>query len=201
MGIVNFFIKSINPLRVLALYKKIQFKTTAVCGVSLQVTHRAELFAHRTKKEQIQLGENVLIDGTLEVYEKGYLTIRKHSFIGRSRIYCAHNIEIGEYCLISDNVCIMDSNLHPISAKSRKGIADTWAKGEFPDVYSNIDGEPVIISDHCWIGYGCAILKGVTIGEGAIIGAGSVVTSDVPPWTTVAGNPARVLREIPEDER
>lgn len=198
MDIVNFFIKSINPLRILALYKKMQFKTTAVCGVSLQVTHRAELLIHRTKKEQIQLGDNILVDGTLEVYEKGFLTIGKHSFIGRSRIYCAHNIEIGEYCLISDNVCIMDSNLHPVSAKLRKNIANMWAEGEFPDVYSNVNGAPVSIGDHCWIGYGCAILKGVKIGEGVIIGAGSIVTSDVPPWTTVVGNPARILREIPE---
>ncbi len=201
MNILSFFVKSANPLRVLALYKKLQFRTTAICSSSLQVTHRAELFIHKAKKEQIQLGENILVDGTLEVYEKGSLTIGRHSFIGRSRIYCAHNIEIGEYCLISDNVCIMDSNLHPLSAKLRKEIADTWAKGEFPDVYSNIDGAPVIIGDHTWIGYGCAILKGVTIGEGAIVGAGSVVTSNVPPWTIVMGNPARVLREIPENER
>ena len=45
------------------------------------------------------------------------------------------------------------------------------------------------------------ILKGVLVGEGAVIGAGSVVTKDVSSWTIVAGNPARVIREIPEDER
>ena len=40
------------------------------------------------------------------------------------------------------------------------------------------------------------ILKGVTIGEGAIVGAGSVVTRSVPPFTVVAGNPARVIKEL-----
>ena len=44
------------------------------------------------------------------------------------------------------------------------------------------------------------ILPGVTIGSGAIVGAGSVVTKNVPPYTIVAGNPARIIREIPPDE-
>ena len=46
------------------------------------------------------------------------------------------------------------------------------------------------------IGSGSTILCGVVIGEGAIVGAGSVVTHDVPPGAVVAGNPARVLRQI-----
>lgn len=50
------------------------------------------------------------------------------------------------------------------------------------------------------VGSGAVILGGVEIGEGAVIGAGAVVTKDVPPWTVVAGNPARVLRELREDQ-
>ena len=46
------------------------------------------------------------------------------------------------------------------------------------------------------IGSNATILCGVSIGEGAMIGAGSVVTHDVPDWTVVAGNPARILRKI-----
>ena len=55
-------------------------------------------------------------------------------------------------------------------------------------------GRPVQIGDHAWIGGGAIILPGVTIGADAIVGAGSVVTHDVPPGTTVAGNPARPIR-------
>ncbi|MDH4236354.1 MAG: hypothetical protein OEV17_03815 [Nitrospira sp.] len=59
----------------------------------------------------------------------------------------------------------------------------------------------VDIHDKAWIGLDAIILKGVTIGEGAIVGAGSVVSKDVPPFTIVAGNPARVVRELGPDER
>lgn len=55
--------------------------------------------------------------------------------------------------------------------------------------------ETVTICDYAWIGGASRILQGVTIGEGAIVAAGSVVTSDVPPWTIVGGNPAREIKK------
>ena len=51
---------------------------------------------------------------------------------------------------------------------------------------------PVRIGRNVWIGFDSCVLPGVTIGEGAIVGARSVVAADVPPYTIVAGNPARV---------
>jgi acetyltransferase-like isoleucine patch superfamily enzyme len=50
------------------------------------------------------------------------------------------------------------------------------------------------------VGGGAVLCPGVEIGEEAFVGAGAVVTHDVPPRTVVVGNPARVLREVPEDE-
>lgn len=55
---------------------------------------------------------------------------------------------------------------------------------------------PVVIEDDCFIGHGAIILMGVTVGRGSIVGAGSVVTSDVPPGSVVAGNPARVIHSV-----
>ncbi|WP_276330227.1 sugar O-acetyltransferase [Rhodoplanes elegans] len=55
-------------------------------------------------------------------------------------------------------------------------------------------GRPVVIGKNVWIGGAAVILPGVTVGDDAVIGAGSIVTRDVPPGATVAGNPARVLR-------
>lgn len=54
--------------------------------------------------------------------------------------------------------------------------------------------KPVIICDDVWIGGRVTILPGVTVGEGSIIGAGAVVTKDVPPYSIVGGNPAKVIR-------
>jgi len=56
------------------------------------------------------------------------------------------------------------------------------------------DYKPVVIEDDVWIGCRAIILPGVTIGKGSIIGAGAVVTKDVPPYSIVGGNPARVIR-------
>ncbi|MCY2686965.1 acyltransferase [Salinimicrobium sp. TH3] len=57
---------------------------------------------------------------------------------------------------------------------------------------------PVILKKGCVIGMGSIIMPGVTVGEGAIVGAGSLVVKDVPAWTIVTGNPAKVVKEIQE---
>jgi acetyltransferase-like isoleucine patch superfamily enzyme len=55
---------------------------------------------------------------------------------------------------------------------------------------------PVLIGDDVWIGLRAIILKGVVIGDAAVIAAGAVVTHDVPAYSVVAGNPARVVKNI-----
>ena len=52
---------------------------------------------------------------------------------------------------------------------------------------------PVTVGDNVWLGTNCFILPGTTIGEGSIVAAGAVVRGEVPPYTVVAGNPARVV--------
>lgn len=62
----------------------------------------------------------------------------------------------------------------------------------------NVKSLPIIIEEYVWINYNVSILKGVRIGKGAIIGAGSVVLKDIEPFTVVAGNPAVVVKFLPE---
>lgn len=65
-----------------------------------------------------------------------------------------------------------------------------------PDNRSATYGRRIVIEDKVWIGIGATILPGVRLGYGCIVGAGSVVTKDVPPMTVVAGNPARIIKQI-----
>ncbi|KAF4126291.1 Acetyltransferase (isoleucine patch superfamily) [Geosmithia morbida] len=92
-------------------------------------------------------------------------------------------VRIGDNCVIGPNVSIFTSTL-PIDPKRRQG-------GQGPQ-----SAKPIVIEENCWIAGGAMILAGRTIGKGSTVAAGSIVTKDVPPFTVVAGNPARVLRGI-----
>ncbi len=63
-----------------------------------------------------------------------------------------------------------------------------------------IKTEPVVIEDDAWLGTNAVVLPGVTVGRGAVVGAGAVVTRDIPPYTVVAGVPARVVRRLQPTE-
>ena len=55
---------------------------------------------------------------------------------------------------------------------------------------------PVIVEDDVLIGANAVVLEGVKIGKGSVVAAGAIVTKDVPPYTVVAGMPAKVIKEI-----
>lgn len=94
------------------------------------------------------------------------------------------SITIGSHVLIGSGAVITDSDQHSLDwAARRKGD-----KG---------DSAPIVIGDDVFIGARAIVLKGVTIGNGAVVGAGAVVTKDVPAWSVVAGNPAKVIKELP----
>lgn len=56
--------------------------------------------------------------------------------------------------------------------------------------------QPVRLEDHCFIGVNAVVLPGVTVGKAAVVASGAVVTADVPPFTMVAGNPAKVVKRF-----
>ncbi|MGL4865092.1 MAG: acyltransferase [Cetobacterium sp.] len=60
----------------------------------------------------------------------------------------------------------------------------------------------IIIEDDVWIGMGAIILKGVTVGEGSVVGAGSVITKNIPPYSIIGGNPAKIIKKrFTEDQK
>ena len=70
------------------------------------------------------------------------------------------------------------------------------------DSYNNLGYTklPVTLEKGCVIGMSAIIMPGVTVGEGAIVGAGSLVGTNVPAWTIVTGNPAKVVKVISQKE-
>lgn len=82
-----------------------------------------------------------------------------------------------------------------------QGITVTALNHNFSDLNKRIDEQgittqPVTIGDDVWIGTNAVILPGVTIGQHAVVAAGAVVTKDVPPYSIVAGIPAKVIKSL-----
>jgi acetyltransferase-like isoleucine patch superfamily enzyme len=150
------------------------------------------------------VGDSVVVEAPF-VCDYGYnITIGQNVVIGRGcTVMDTCEVKIGDNCHIGPNVNIFTATL-PIDPKRRQG-----SKG--PQL-----GRGITIEPDCWIGGGATILPGRTIGKGSTVGAGAVVTKvclqlsggvyswsrcltvlqDVPPFTIVVGNPARVLRGI-----
>lgn len=118
---------------------------------------------------------------------------------GGSLLDAACEIAIGDDVLVAFDVLVMDHDSHSLRFSERKNDVTDWIQGRKD--WSRVVQRPVRIGDKAWIGARSIILKGVTVGEGAVVAAGSVVTRDVPAWTIVGGNPARVIREIGPEER
>lgn len=156
----------------------------------------------RKKGGVISIGEGNSISGFLITEtENSHIEIGNNVFIGGKTILdCVEHIVIEDDVLISYACLIADSDNHSVRYKIRKHDLADWRNGGRHD-WSTTKTKPVRLKKGAWIGARAIILKGVTIGEGAIIGAGAVVTRDVPSYTIVAGNPARVIRELTPDER
>lgn len=156
----------------------------------------------RAEGSRIEIGSNCLIHGTLVTEtSQAIIRIANNVFIASSAILdCAVSINIGEDVLIAYGVMVVDSDNHSISYSIRKKDLANWKMDGSHDWNTTVS-KPVVIGRGVWIGAKSIILKGVTVGEGSVVGAGSVVTRDVPPYTIVAGNPARIIREIPLNER
>ncbi|MFA6402601.1 MAG: CatB-related O-acetyltransferase [Salinivirgaceae bacterium] len=106
-------------------------------------------------------------------------------------------IEIGSFSSIGQNVCIVDFN-HIFERLTSCFINHLVFHDDFgKDIQTK---GPVIIGEDVWIGSNSVILAGVNIGRGSIIGAGSIVTKDIPPYSIVYGNPAKIQSKRFDDK-
>jgi len=141
----------------------------------------------------IFVGDNVTIGGNatfIVSYKRNpdpTISIGDHVYIGYATVLsCADSITIGDRVLIAEGCSIYDNNNHPIDPEDRANNEPVGLK----------DIAPVVIEDDAWIGAHSIILKGVIVRRGSVVAAGSVVTKSVPAMTVVAGNPAKVVKQI-----
>jgi acetyltransferase-like isoleucine patch superfamily enzyme len=161
----------------------------------------ARLFNIAKEKQRIFIGAQSLIRGELLVFYNGHIQIGEWCYFGEhSRVWSAQSVIIGDRVQISHGVNIFDNLTHPMKASERHRQLQAIATiGHPKDV--ELKPRPVHIQNDVLVGCNAVILPGVRIGEGAIVGAASVVTHDIMPYSVVAGNPARVIRELHPDER
>jgi acetyltransferase-like isoleucine patch superfamily enzyme len=135
----------------------------------------------------ILFGEGVTLVGSIVpleflAYKSAHISVGDHTFINYGTSISAYeSIKIGSHCHLGHYSLILDNNEH-----------DSQFHGMLPA------SKPVVVEDHVWIGSRVTILPGVRIGQHSTIGAGSVVTKSIPAFSVAVGNPARVVRSLPD---
>jgi acetyltransferase-like isoleucine patch superfamily enzyme len=136
--------------------------------------------------ERWSINARTTFSGARNAATKARIVVGDDSYIGsRVVLRAGIGIELGKHVTIAANVVLSSDPGHPLDPIARRTQAAP----------REVLGQ-MAIGDDVWIAEGATLLGGISVGEGAVIGAHAVVTKDVPPRTVVAGNPARVVKEI-----
>jgi acetyltransferase-like isoleucine patch superfamily enzyme len=158
-------------------------------------------------RKYVKIGQKGIISANfIFESEKGEVIIGDNVHLGGVTFISRNKIEIQNDVTMAWGITIYDHNSHSIYWEKRKNdnqqCYNDYIHCNGNNVankdWSYVADSPVIIGDKVWVGFDVTILKGVIVGEGAVIGAKSVVTKNVEPWTVVAGNPAVVVKYLPE---
>lgn len=113
------------------------------------------------------------------------------------------NISIGSYSSIGQNCTVSHAKIgdYVMMGPEVMFIVNNheFARTDIPMEKQGFSGiKAITVEDDVWIGARAILLPGVKIGQGSIIATGAVVTKDVPPYSIVGGNPARVIKKRKE---
>ncbi len=147
----------------------------------------------------VKLGKNVVLNDFINLYGCSigdgtkigpFVEIQKNAFIGK-------NCKIQSHTFICEGVTIEDDVFvgHGVMFINDKYPRETTGSGGL-QTEEDWKVVPTLIKKQASIGSNVTLMCGITIGKGAIIGAGSVVLENVPDNTIVAGNPAKIIREL-----
>ena len=126
----------------------------------------------------------------VEVGNESYGLLNIISYSNSNKLY------IGHYCSIAPDVTFILNGEHHVDTISTFPFKNHISNIECQEAFSNGD---IVICDDVWLGYRSTIMSGVTLGQGSVVAAGAVVTKDVPPYSIVAGIPARVIKKRFDD--
>ncbi len=134
---------------------------------------------------------------TFAIGPHGRIDIGAYTCLNNTYLVCNDRVTIGAHCLFSWGVVVTDipSGINCPVVNRRQALraasqnSNRWLPP--PD-----ESMPVLIEDNVWIGFGSVILPGVTLGEGSIVGCKTIISEDVPPYSVIVGDPARVIRRL-----
>ena len=138
---------------------------------------------------RVILGDDVIIDSVTTPYthtSSAVISIGSRSFVNGTRFGAAELIQIGQNALLAD-ARIMDTDFHSLHRDRNSNPRRI------------VPHAAVMIEDNVWIAASCSVLKGVRIGKDSVIALGSVVTQSIPAGSIAAGNPAKIISQIPID--
>jgi maltose O-acetyltransferase len=170
--------------------------TQTIIGPNTRYYEEAIVNNFQNDKSKITIGENTHIRAELTIWPYGNgIRIGNNSYLGKGTVIrSGDQITIGNSVLIAHNTTIIDSDSHEMDSEERDLAFKEMILNGHSRLKGNVKTAPIHIEDNCWISYNVSILKGVRIGKGSIIGAGSVVTKDIPEFSIVVGNPAKVIK-------
>lgn len=189
----------IRKIRV--LQKKKEFEKHTILGSDIQFATSSRVI-NSGSKDNIIVGNHGCLFCMLQALCGGRIQIGNNFYIGSGTVLQSkEQIVIGNNVIISNNVLIVDNNNHPIEPEKRilMSQADDYMSSSLW-TWEYSQSKPVMIEDNVWIGRDAVIMKGVTIGQGSIVALKAVVTHDVPPYSVVAGNPAKVVKRLSPNE-
>lgn len=156
---------------------------------------------------RVRIGARVLIDDYAVLDAKGgdsLIELGDQILVGRNTILSCNNarirignfVSMGPFCFFASKSHIdIGSNVSIGSGTHMLAGSHVFDDPDTPVIRQARVSQGITVEDNVWIGSGTKVLDGVTIGQNSIVGAGSVVSKDVPPWTVVLGNPARVIQK------
>ncbi|WP_316788091.1 acyltransferase [Pedobacter frigoris] len=137
---------------------------------------------------RFELGKNSVVEDFSTINNGvGHVIIGDGTLVGMSNVIIGP-VRLGNNIIIAQNVVI-------------SGLNHNYQDINVPISKQNVSTAEIVVEDDCWIAANVIITSGVTIGKHSVLAGGSVVTKDVPAYSIVAGNPAKIIKHYDHEKK